>query len=129
MLVSYRKDHQKIAMGLLSFCPDLKNYRRLATVLDGAGGPRTPIWLWQDPDSHQISGIVILELTEAAVLVRRLSFSPSERSGRNVYALLSAVHRHYPDRRLMGTLATQSLVSNWERDHYYRHGGEGASND
>lgn len=120
MLIKYRKDYRKIALGLLSLTPALKPYRRLAPVLDGAGDAQHPIWLWQDADSHQISGIVILALSEAAVLVRWLSFSPSERSGRNVYDLLTAVHRQYPRRRLMGTLQTQSLVSNWERDQYYR---------
>lgn len=129
MLVNYRKDYRKIALGLLSFCPDLKKYHRLATVLDDAGDSQHPIWLWQDGDSHQMIGIVILELSEAVVLVRRLSFSPSERSGRNVYAMLAAVHKYYPGRRLMGTLWTQPLVSNWERDHYYRHRGKEDQNE
>ena len=33
MLVKYRKDYEKIAMGLLSFLPELRDYDQLASAI------------------------------------------------------------------------------------------------
>ena len=113
MLVRYRKDYQKIAMGLLSLLPELRDERRFKDELHWALEEEDPIYLWKDQEDNHFIAVVILELGTDYVLLRRLSFTPSEQSGRNVYALLTAIHEEYPDRRLMGTLSTQPLITTW----------------
>lgn len=117
MLVRYRKDYEKIAMGLLSFLPELRDYNQLTTAIQFSLDDNYQIYLWKDTDDNHFIGIIIVEEGSDYVLVRHLSFTPTERSGKNVFALLSAVHEQYREKRLMGTLKTQPLISNWERNN------------
>lgn len=117
MLVRYRKDYQKIAMGLLSLLPELRENGRFSQELTWAEREHREIYLWKDQEDNHFIAVVILEVGTNYVLVRRLSFTPSERTGRNVYALLSAVHDEYPDKRLMGTMENQALITSWGRSN------------
>lgn len=120
MIVEYQKNYQKIVMGLLSFQPDLHDYQRLQQELDFApDATSTKILLWKDQNVDQFSAVMILQEGVDYILVRRVSFSPSERSGHSMYQFLSAVAKRYPGRRMMGTLATQPLITNWQRNNYY----------
>ncbi|WP_242361118.1 reductase [Limosilactobacillus antri] len=115
MLVRYRKDYEKIAMGLLSLAPDLRNYGRFTDELAGALAADYPVFLWKDAEDNHFIAIAIVEEGADYVLLRRFSFTPSERSGKNVFALLTALQDRYPGKRLMGTLKTQPLITNWEQ--------------
>lgn len=115
MLVAYNKEYQKIVMGLLSFIPGLRDVHRLQREIDWSQSENHPIYLWKAPYSDQFVGVAVLEIGEEYVILRRLSFSPSERSGKNVYDFLSAIAQRYEHQRLMGTFATQPLVTNWAR--------------
>ena len=117
MLVRYRKDYQKIALGLLSLVKDLRKDNRFMEEMDWALANDWPIFLWKDMDDSHFIGIVMIEIGDCYVLVRRLSFTPSERTGYNIFSLLDGVHDHYPHKRLMGTLATQPIISMWERSN------------
>lgn len=119
MLVKYRKDYQKIVMGLLSFIPSLNDVKRLNEEIFWSTADDHPIFLWQNQENH-FSGVVILEIGDDYVLVRRLSFTPSERTGRNIYSLLDAVAERYPNKRVVGTLANQPLITNWEKELHER---------
>lgn len=121
MLKAYRKGNWKIALGLLSFIPEWKNdYERLNQELDWATSGNRQVMLWENQFTNQLTGIIIFEQGDRYILVRHLSFSPSDRSGRNVYDLFNDLHQHFSDYRLMGTLATQPLISNWEKGRYYQ---------
>lgn len=117
MLVPYRKDYRKIILGVLSFLPDLSEYDRVAEEVDWSLSVNNPIYLWQSENSDDFSGVAIIELGPEYALVRRISFLPSERSGKNVYAFLTALAQKYPEKRLMGTLTTQPLITNWEKSN------------
>lgn len=117
MLVKYRKDYEKIAMGLLSFLPELRDYDQLASAIKFSLDKNYQIYLWKDTEDNHFIGIIVIEVGEKYVLVRHLSFTPTDRSGKNVYALLTAIHEQYQYCRLMGTLKTQPLISNWERNN------------
>ncbi|MBD7894619.1 reductase [Limosilactobacillus sp. Sa3CUN2] len=117
MLVRYRKDYEKIAMGLLSFLPELRDYDQLADAIKSSLDQNYQIYLWKDTEDNHFIGIIVIEVGKEYVLVRHISFTPTDRSGKNVYALLTAVHGQYRERRLMGTLKTQPLISNWERNN------------
>lgn len=113
MLVSYRNEYEKIAMGLLSFIPELKDLNHLNSEMHWyEASNNRPMYLWRNNDDHLI-GIVCLEIGAQYVLIRRLSFTPTDRTGRNIFALLSAVHEMYPDKKIVGTMATQPIINNW----------------
>lgn len=115
MLVNYRSDYEKIAMGLLSFVPELKPLARLQQEMQWhLKSESRPVYLWRDEDDHFI-GIGCCEVGEDYVLIRRLSFTPTNRTGRDIFGLLSAISGKYPGKRLMGTLETQPIVTNWRR--------------
>lgn len=120
MLVAYQKNYQKIVMGLLSFESDLQNYDRLKEEVTWGQQPGYQIYLWKKQSLDQFIAVMIVQTGLDYVLLRRISFSPSERSGREMYRLISAVADKYPHKRMMGTLKTQSLVTNWQRDLYYQ---------
>lgn len=117
MLVRYRKDYQKIAMGLLSLLPELRTGNRFVEELTWATKQNREIYLWKDQEDNHFIAVIILEVKADCVIVRRLSFTPSERSGKNVFALLSAVHEEYPGKLLMGTLENQPLITSWRKSH------------
>lgn len=115
MLVSYRSDYEKITMGLLSFIPELKPLTRLQKEMQWyLKSENRPIYLWRNEDDHFI-GVVCCEVGHDYVLIRRLSFTPTNRTGREIFALLTAINETYPDKRLMGTMDNQPIVTNWRR--------------
>lgn len=120
MLVAYQKNYQKIVMGLLSFESDLQDYDRLKEEVTWGQQPGYQIYLWKKQSLDQFIAVMIVQTGLDYVLLRRISFSPSERSGREMYRFISAVAEKFPNKRMMGTLKTQSLVTNWQRDLHYQ---------
>ncbi|KIS03026.1 hypothetical protein [Paucilactobacillus wasatchensis] len=113
MLIQYRNDYEKIAMGLLSFIPELKDLNHLKMEMKWfTQSDQRSMYLWRNEAEHFI-GIVCLEVGVNFVLVRRLSFTPTERTGRNIFGLLTSIHHLYPDKKLLGTMATQPVITNW----------------
>ena len=82
MLVKYRKDYEKIAMGLLSFLPELRDYDQLASAIKFSLDKNYQIYLWKDTEDNHFIGIIVIEVGEKYVLVRHLSFTPTDRSGK-----------------------------------------------
>ncbi len=119
MLVNYRKDYEKIVMGLLSFIPDLREYNRLDDEISWENERPRQIFLWKNTNIDQFSGVAIVEHGDDYILLRRMSFTPSERSGRNMYLFLTAIANQAPEKQVVGTLKTQSLVTNWQRSNQY----------
>lgn len=120
MIVEYRNDYRKIVMGLLSFIPDLSNYDQLEQEMDWSTSGNRKILLWNNPNIDQFSGVAIIEIGAKYVLIRRMSFTPSERSGRNMYRFLSEIQNKYNDKEIIGTLTTQALVTNWRKSNEYK---------
>ena len=54
MLIAYRKDYQKIAMGLLSLLPPFKDYHRLKAAIDWSGESDQLIYLWHIDSHHAV---------------------------------------------------------------------------
>lgn len=116
MLTIYRKDYEKIAMGILSFAPHLHDVERVRDEMQWALKTGQQIYLWQSEDEDHFTGVAIVKNGDNYVLVSWLSFTPSERSGRNIYGMLTAIAKRFPRKRIMGTLETQPLITNWEKE-------------
>ena len=81
MLVRYRKDYQKIALGLLSLVKDLRKDNRFMEEMDWALANDWPIFLWKDMDDSHFIGIVMIEIGDCYVLVRRYRLRQANERG------------------------------------------------
>ncbi|WP_057893616.1 hypothetical protein [Lacticaseibacillus brantae] len=117
MLVKYKRDYQKIAMGFLSFLPDLDNLSNLKTELNLYTEDNDhALFMYREAPTADFSGVVGIEASGDSILVRHLSFSPSVRSRATEFQALDDLKQLYPEATLMGTLETAHLVVDWQRE-------------
>ncbi|WP_125766497.1 N-acetyltransferase [Lapidilactobacillus wuchangensis] len=115
MLVKYKQDYEKIALGLLSFTPDLKDFNHLSAELANYVSDSTlELDLWRDAHGD-IVGIVGFEIADDYILLRHLAFTPDFRTKKNAFEVLDALKRKFNDKRLMATVSLTEIVSAWER--------------
>ncbi|BDZ30980.1 N-acetyltransferase [Lactiplantibacillus sp. WILCCON 0030] len=126
MLVKYRKDYEKVAMGLLSFIPDFKDIAHLQTEMQWYQADNNhQLLLWRQADGD-FCGIIGIEVGADFILVHHDSLSPEERNPQNQQQMLDELAALYPDQRVMGTLEMAPIIGAWERnrdkqrtaDHY-----------
>ncbi|WP_225047298.1 N-acetyltransferase [Lacticaseibacillus kribbianus] len=116
MLTKYKNDYSKIAMGFLSFIPDLKDIGHLKTELRLYTEDNThELYLYRETAGGDFEGVVGVELGQDFVLVRHLSLSPAFRDVATQDAVLGDLQAVYPDRRLMGTLENAPLVAGFNQ--------------
>lgn len=114
MLYKYKESYKKIAMGLLSFIPDLKELSHLQEVMDWyAQGEERQLYLWQN-DHGDFAGVVGVEVAPDLVLVREIAVSPAQRQEGVTYLMLDELEKLY-QRKLMGSIEVGSLITKWEQ--------------
>lgn len=117
MLVKYKNDYQKIAMGLLSFIPELKDVNRLENEIAWyQDDDQRVLYLWRN-EHGDFSGIIGIELSDDIVMVRQIALSPSERNQSAYNEILSEVAHQYPDCKMMGSLDVASIITKWEQQN------------
>ncbi|SNZ10449.1 riboflavin biosynthesis RibT protein [Terribacillus aidingensis] len=95
MLIRYKKSMEKIAMGLLSFMPDVKQVKKLQQLIqEYNNNPDWHLFLWKDEDD--ILGAVGVAIEGDSAIVQHISVDPSHRGNgigrqivcevRNMYA-------------------------------------------
>jgi riboflavin biosynthesis RibT protein len=79
MLLRYKKNYEKIAMGLLSFMPTEKDLKKLQTTMkDYETDDSKQLFLWkEEEDIIGIIGTTILE--DGVVEIQHISVNPSHR--------------------------------------------------
>lgn len=114
MLYKYKNDYAKIAMGLLSFIPDLKALSNLQNEIDWYDAkPNRTLFLWKN-QYGDFSGIVGIEELSEIILLRHIAVTPTQRDGVLVYEILDALAQRYPQAKIMGNLDTATLLAKWE---------------
>lgn len=116
MLIPYRKEYQKIALGFLSFHAKMKQYGPLLKELDWyEQQEHFHLYFWAPDDSKKIQGIVgVSDEKEGLLVLHDISISPSFRGEGYGFLVLDEVNELYPDRALYGTVATTPFLSKWE---------------
>lgn len=115
MLYKYKNDYQKIAMGLLSFIPDLKDFARLKQEIDWyQAEDNRALFLWKNED-EDFTGIIGVELNDEFIIVRQIAVSPAQRNEGVTYKMLTALSERFPNLKLMGNMETSSFVTKWEQ--------------
>src|SRR5690625_7725701 len=78
MLIRYKKDLEKIAMGLLSFMPEEKDVKVLQhTIKEYETNPDWHLYLWKDDDV--LGGIGVKVEEDSKVVIQHISVNPSQR--------------------------------------------------
>lgn len=117
MLVKYKQDYQKIALGLLSYTPDLKNFERLSAELQSYNSEdNLQLYLWKNHQGDFV-GICGVELDDTFVLLRHLAFTPDYRNQESQFAVLDALADTYTDKRIMAPMSMSDLLTSWEQHH------------
>ncbi|MFD1466270.1 N-acetyltransferase [Lapidilactobacillus mulanensis] len=124
MLVKYKQDYEKIALGLLSFTPDLKDFERLSTELAAYSSEENrQLFLWKNSQGDFV-GIVGVEVEPTYVMLRHLAFTPDYRHQATQFEVLDAVHLFFEGKRIMSPVDMSELLTAWER-----HCAENAQNN
>ncbi|SDQ53166.1 riboflavin biosynthesis RibT protein [Virgibacillus subterraneus] len=79
MLIRYKKNQEKIAMGLLSFMPEEKDVKKLQqTIKEYETNPDWHLYLWKEEDIIGAIGIRVEDDINA--VVQHISVNPSHRN-------------------------------------------------
>ncbi|WP_054661793.1 hypothetical protein [Lacticaseibacillus camelliae] len=128
MLTKYKNDYAKIAMGFLSFIPDLKDIDHLKTELTLYTADNSHVlYLYREAPGADFEGVVGAELGKDYVMVRHLSLSPAVRSETTQFAVLRDLCAEYPDKKLMGTMDNASLIAAYQKYRKEDHDGADVS--
>lgn len=116
MLYKYKHDYQKIAMGLLSFIPDLKDIANIQTELAwyAKDKERRCLFLWSN-QAGNFDGIIGVELAEGTVVVRQIAISPTKRNQGVMYTMLDELAQRFFNKQIIGSIELAELIKKWEQ--------------
>ncbi|MGJ9384886.1 N-acetyltransferase [Salipaludibacillus neizhouensis] len=111
MLVSYKKEHEKIAMGLLSFMPGEKSIKKIQKVIDKYTKSETlKLYLWRT-EANQFVGVIGVEEDNEDVYLRDLTVDPSHRNEGLALTMVQAMEDKY----------SVYLIGLKHTDHFLKH--------
>ncbi|MEH7236917.1 GNAT family N-acetyltransferase [Bacillus sp. JJ1562] len=99
MLIRYKKNYEKIAMGLLSFMPTEKDLKNLqATMKQYEEDDTKQLFLWKEEDIVGIIGTTIHD--GDLVEIQHICVNPSHRYQGIGKTMVKALKEHFPDGQL-----------------------------
>ncbi|AQX53867.1 GNAT family N-acetyltransferase [Priestia flexa] len=100
MLIRYKRSHEKIAMGLLSFVPTEKDLKKLQqTMKDYEQNENRQLYLWkQGEDFIGIVGVSIID--QDLVEVQHVSVNPSHRQQGIGKEMIKALQQMYSNAQI-----------------------------
>lgn len=109
MLIRYKKDFKKIAMGLLSFMPNEKNLQSLQTTFSQYESLENHhLFLWKEGKS--IIGLIGVLVFEHQVQVQHISVTPSHRNQGFGKRMVESLKSHYLDLPLIANDETSDFI-------------------
>lgn len=97
MLIRYKKDFEKIAMGLLSFMPEKKDVKVLQqTIKEYEINPNWHLYLWRDDDVLGAIGVNIVD--DNNVVIQHISVNPSHRNLGIGTKMIQAIKKLYQEK-------------------------------
>lgn len=109
LFIRYKKNHEKIAMGLLSLMPKEKNIKQLMTTMKSyEDDTNQKLFLWrEDEDFIGIIGVHLLD--DSKCMVQHICVSPSHRNQGIGHIMLEHVKKMYPAADLYGSEDVKSF--------------------
>jgi len=97
MLIRYKKNSEKIAMGLLSFMPQEKDVKKLQqTIKEYETNPDWHLFLWKEDDVLGAIGVRIED--ELNAVIQHISVNPSHRNSGIGKKMMNEIHTMYKDK-------------------------------
>lgn len=114
MLIRYRKNYEKIAMGLLSFMPTEKELKKLQqTIKCYETNDDWQLFLWKEEED--IIGIIGIVLHEGQVAeIQHISVNPSHRHQGIGKQMVKALKDLYPNHELKANQFTAAFLEKCE---------------
>ncbi|WP_019415253.1 GNAT family N-acetyltransferase [Paenisporosarcina sp. TG20] len=106
MLVRYKKNCEKIAMGLLSFMPQEKDLKKLQeTIHTYENNPNWHLFLWKK--GEDFVGLIGLEVSEKVCLIQHITVTPSHRGDGIGKEMVSKVKVFFPCTEIIAAESTK----------------------
>ncbi|MDR3190885.1 MAG: reductase [Lactobacillaceae bacterium] len=117
MLIVVQDEQPKIAMGLMSYIPKLNNLAAVKREIDWYHADKSrDLLLWREPDTMHYVAVLGVEKVYDSVLLRMLAFGTEvnpENKAQVGKAIYQGLLSRYPDKFIMGTIATQEIINEW----------------
>ncbi|GIO22580.1 GNAT family N-acetyltransferase [Oceanobacillus sp. J11TS1] len=98
MLIRFKRNLEKIAMGLLSFMPEEKDVKKLQeTIREYEENDNWHLHLWKE-DDDVLGAIGVQILNESQLIIRHLTVNPSHRDQGIGSQMVAEIHRIYSDK-------------------------------
>ncbi|MCA0970291.1 GNAT family N-acetyltransferase [Halobacillus litoralis] len=114
MLIRYKKSFEKIAMGLLSFMPEVSDVKTLQGMIkEYDENENWHLFLWKDED---ILGAVGVRIDGAKVIVQHVTVNPSHRNmgiGKRMFHRINELFKEYD---VCSDVATESFIEKCESE-------------
>jgi riboflavin biosynthesis RibT protein len=108
MLIRYKKNYEKIAMGLLSFMPTEKDIKKLQqTMKEYETNENWQLYLWKEED---IIGIIGIKLDTDVVEIQHICVNPSHRFQGIGKKMVKALKDLYSDKVLKANEHTAPFI-------------------
>lgn len=115
MLIPYRKEQQKIAVGLLSFHDKMEKYHSLLNEIGiYEQEEQLALFFWIPEQGGNIQGLLGIEyLSSKQLILHDISINPSFRGEGLGFQLLDELKERYSDFDILGTSATKAYLDKW----------------
>ncbi|AQW22104.1 reductase [Lentilactobacillus curieae] len=115
MLYQYRKDYEKITMGLLSLITEFPNMDLVEQEMDWyAQADNRVIFLWKS-ESNNWAGLLGVEELDSQVVIHQLLLTPQNQSQQSCNQMLNELAEHYGKKQIVGSFSTHSILKSWEQ--------------
>ncbi|GAA0346990.1 GNAT family N-acetyltransferase RibT [Bacillus carboniphilus] len=115
MLIRYKKNFEKIAMGLLSFMPNEKDVKKLQqSIKIYETDPEWQLFLWRE--GEDIIGLVGVIKGNEVLEIQHISVNPSHRDQGVGKAMILALKEMYPNFTVTANEYTTSFYSRCMED-------------
>jgi len=116
MLIRYNKNHEKIAMGLLSFNPDEKDLQKLLqTINEYVTEQNRQLYLWKEEEG--IIGVIGVKIGDQDIQLHHLSVNPSHRDKGFGKLMIKELLELYPNKKLTATETTEAFVEKFDTEY------------
>lgn len=117
MLIQYKKDYEKIAMGLLSYLPDFKNIENLREEIElNQNESDFILYLYRNEQDNMV-GVLGTQLSNQFIIVRYLSLAPGFREISYEREIINELKHEYPDKRITAVPEYTNLLKTVEEDN------------
>lgn len=110
MLIKYKKAHEKIAMGLLSYMPEERSLKTLQRTLGKyEKEPEWQLYLWKQ--AEDFIGLIGIEVDDLTFTVHHVSVNPSYRSEGIGHAMVEKIQEFQEPRAMQASKETKDFLA------------------